>query len=98
MLNIRQLSKSFREGERVHRVLAGAQASIASGETVAITGRSGSGKSTLLNLISGIDRPAGGTIEIDGTEVTGARGAGAHALPPRAHRLHLPVLQSHPDA
>ena len=84
VLNIRQLSKSFREGERVHRVLAEAQASIAGGATVAITGRSGSGKSTLLNLISGIDRPEGGTIEIDGTEVS-SLAEPARTLYRRAH-------------
>ena len=56
MLEIRQLSRSFHEGERVHRVLVGLDAQVAGGERVAIMGRSGSGKSTLLNLISGIDR------------------------------------------
>jgi putative ABC transport system ATP-binding protein len=70
VLSIRQLSKSFREGERVHRVLAGAQASIASGQTVAITGRSGSGKSTLLNLVSGIDTADAGGVHMDGTRVS----------------------------
>ena len=55
MLDIRQLSRSFREGGRVHRVLEDLGAQIARGERVAVMGRSGSGKSTLLNLISGID-------------------------------------------
>ena len=71
MLTIRQLSRSFREGARVHRVLDELEAQVASGERIAIMGRSGSGKSTLLNLISGIDRADGGTVEIDGVEVTG---------------------------
>jgi putative ABC transport system ATP-binding protein len=66
VLTIRDLSRSYREGQRVHRVLEHADAQIQSGEIVAIIGRSGSGKSTLLNLISGIDRPDGGTIEFDG--------------------------------
>ncbi|HEV3179121.1 MAG TPA: ABC transporter ATP-binding protein [Steroidobacteraceae bacterium] len=70
MLEIRQLSRSFREGARVHTVLQEASAQIAGGEIVAIMGRSGSGKSTLLNLISGIDRADGGTVHIDGREVT----------------------------
>jgi putative ABC transport system ATP-binding protein len=70
LLTIRQLSRSFREGARVHRVLEGLDARIGTGERLAIMGRSGSGKSTLLNLISGIDRPDGGVIEIDGLIVT----------------------------
>jgi putative ABC transport system ATP-binding protein len=73
VLSIRQLARSFREGERVHAVLAGADAEIAAGETVAVVGRSGSGKSTLLNLISGIDRADGGTVYIDGREITALR-------------------------
>src|ERR1700680_1797113 len=39
VLSIRQLARSFREGERVHHVLSGADAQIDSGETVAIMGR-----------------------------------------------------------
>ena len=70
MLTITDLSRSYREGGRVHRVLDRASAHIGAGEVVAITGRSGSGKSTLLNLVSGIDRAEGGTVELDGTTVT----------------------------
>jgi putative ABC transport system ATP-binding protein len=70
MLSIRQLCRSFREGERVHRVLEGLDAEIGSGERVAVMGRSGSGKSTLLNLISGIDRADRGAVRFDGLEVS----------------------------
>ena len=70
MLRIGDLSRSFREGQRVHRVLDHANAQIAAGEVVAIIGRSGSGKSTLLNLVSGIDRPDGGTIEFAGRMIS----------------------------
>ena len=70
MLTIRKLCRQFREGERVHRVLDGAEAQVRDGESVAILGRSGSGKSTLLNVISGIDRPDSGSVEMDGQEIT----------------------------
>jgi len=70
VLKISDLSRSFHEGERVHRVLDHAHAAVAAGEVVAIIGRSGSGKSTLLNLISGIDRADGGTIEFDGRMIS----------------------------
>lgn len=39
------------------------------GEFVAIVGKSGSGKSTLINMITGIDRPTSGTVNINGTAV-----------------------------
>ena len=84
MLTIRQLSRSFHEGSRVHRVLDQLDAEVRTGERVAIMGRSGSGKSTLLNLISGIDRPDSGTVEIDGVEVT-ALGEPGRTLFRRAH-------------
>jgi putative ABC transport system ATP-binding protein len=70
MLSVKGLCRSFREGGREHRVLDHAEADLANGEVVAVIGRSGSGKSTLLNLISGIDRPDSGSVEIDGVEVT----------------------------
>ena len=44
MLEIQQLSRSFREGGRVHRVLDALEAQVRPGERVAIMGRSGSGK------------------------------------------------------
>jgi putative ABC transport system ATP-binding protein len=84
VLEIRQLSRSFHEGGRVHRVLDGVDARIDSGARVAIMGRSGSGKSTLLNLISGIDRADNGTVRIDGVEVT-SLGEPARTLHRRAN-------------
>jgi putative ABC transport system ATP-binding protein len=70
VLIVKQLCRSFREGDREHRVLDHAQAEFANAEVVAVVGRSGSGKSTLLNLISGIDRPDSGSVEVDGLDVT----------------------------
>jgi putative ABC transport system ATP-binding protein len=90
VLTIRQLSRSFREGDLLHPVLEGLDASVASGESIAITGRSGSGKSTLLNLISGIDRADAGTVDIDGREVT-AMAEPERTLFRRAHNL-IPTL------
>jgi putative ABC transport system ATP-binding protein len=50
--------------------LRGVDLSIARGEFVALVGPSGSGKSTVLNLIGGLDRPTGGQIWINGTELS----------------------------
>jgi putative ABC transport system ATP-binding protein len=69
-VRIRNLSRSYLEGERRHQVLAGIDADFSHGETVALRGRSGSGKSTLLNLVSGIDQPDEGDIIIDGDAIT----------------------------
>lgn len=50
--------------------LDGVDLKVATGEWVAIMGPSGSGKTTLLNLLSCLDRPSGGTLLIDGVEVS----------------------------
>jgi putative ABC transport system ATP-binding protein len=84
MLILKQLSRAFHEGGRVHRVLDHADARIEKGSAVAVIGRSGSGKSTLLNLISGIDRADSGTVEFDGRDIT-ALAEPARTLFRRAH-------------
>jgi putative ABC transport system ATP-binding protein len=50
--------------------LDGVTAGVAAGESVAVMGPSGSGKSTLLNLVAGLDRPTGGTVEVAGVNLT----------------------------
>ncbi len=50
--------------------LDGVDLDVASGEFLAVAGPSGSGKTTLLNLLSGLDRPTRGTVEIDGQDIT----------------------------
>ena len=61
--------KSYREGERTHAVLTGTSVTIPPGQRVAILGPSGSGKSTLLNLVSGIDLPEAGTVRVGDVDI-----------------------------
>ena len=69
-IRLSRLSKTYREGQRQHRVLDKVDLDIERGASLAVRGRSGSGKSTLLNLIGGIDAPDAGTVVIDGVELT----------------------------
>jgi putative ABC transport system ATP-binding protein len=69
-VELRKVSKSYREAELERVVLRDVSVTIASGEIAVLVGRSGSGKSTLLNVIAGIDRPSAGTVLVDGTDLT----------------------------
>ena len=70
-IDIRGLSRHYRQGSEEQRVLGDVSFTMARGETVALLGRSGSGKTTLLNLISGVDRAEQGRVLINGTDLTG---------------------------
>ena len=72
MLAVTDLKKSFvsPDGERVDIVNVAAFA-LAPGEQVALRGESGSGKTTFLHLIAGILAADGGSVTLDGMNMTG---------------------------
>ena len=70
VVQVRDLSKTYTPGCDDCAVLRGVDLDIHAGEFVVLLGVSGSGKSTLLNLISGLDQPTGGSVHIEGTEIT----------------------------
>lgn len=70
MLELKNVNKSYIEGNTKHAVLSNLNLHVLNGEIIILFGKSGSGKSTLLNIISGIDIPDSGSVSIDGTDIT----------------------------
>jgi putative ABC transport system ATP-binding protein len=64
------LRRRFGEGGAAVDALAGVSLEFPKGELTAIVGPSGSGKSTLLHILAGLDRPTGGSVWIEGIEIT----------------------------
>ncbi len=67
---VKDLTRSLPLGSETVHILRGMSFTIERGEWVAVTGPSGAGKSTLLGILSGLDNPTGGTIAIDGIDIT----------------------------
>lgn len=69
MISCKAISKSYRKGQNLVTPLENLNLEVPRGEFLALMGPSGSGKTTLLNLLSGIDSPSSGTLEIDGENI-----------------------------
>ena len=65
------LTRIYGEGEAEVRALDGVDVSFEKGRFTSIMGPSGSGKSTLMHILAGLDAPTSGSVEVDGTEITG---------------------------
>lgn len=69
LIDLKNISKSYRNGDQELQVLKDVHLEVEEGEFVAIMGPSGSGKSTLMNIIGMLDRPTSGEYYLEGEEV-----------------------------
>ena len=68
-IKMRSIIKTYETPVGDFHALRGVDVDFYRGEFVGVVGKSGSGKSTLVNMITGIDRPTSGTVEVGGTFV-----------------------------
>lgn len=71
MIELVNITKSYRMGEMDLNVLSNVSLTVNKGELIAIMGPSGSGKSTLMNIIGCLDRPTGGIYRFEDREING---------------------------
>ncbi|HNA44240.1 MAG TPA: ABC transporter ATP-binding protein [Solirubrobacterales bacterium] len=65
------VERVYGEGQAEVRALDGVDVTFEKGRFTSIMGPSGSGKSTLMHILAGLDKPTAGTVEIEGTDITG---------------------------
>ena len=70
ILETNKLKKYYGEGESLVKALDGVDLKVEQGEFVSIVGTSGSGKSTLLHMLGGLDHPTGGSVLVDGRDIS----------------------------
>lgn len=68
LIEVKGLTKVFKDGEKETRVLKGIDFEVKEGEWIAIMGRSGAGKSTFMYQMSLLDDPSGGEVRIFGKD------------------------------
>jgi putative ABC transport system ATP-binding protein len=69
LVQLRDITKRYGEGEVAVEALKDVTLAINRGEMVVVLGPSGSGKTTLLNIIGGIEPPTSGSLVVDGREL-----------------------------
>ena len=70
MIEIKNITKTYKTGDVEFKALNNVSFSIADGEFVAIMGPSGSGKSTLMHILGALDSPTDGTYLLDDKDVS----------------------------
>ena len=69
-LVVENVRKQFRQGDKPVAALDGVSLDVQRGQFLAVMGASGSGKSTLLHLMAGLTQADGGSVFVNGTELS----------------------------
>jgi len=104
IVEVRNLQRTYKQGSLDVPALRGVDLDIEPGEFTVLMGPSGSGKTTLLNQIGALDEPDGGSVKIEGRELSGMKKGELAAL--RLERIGfifqaynlIPVLSAYENA
>lgn len=104
IISLNNVVKTYGEGAVSVHALRGVNLQLEQGAFAAVAGPSGSGKSTLLNIISGLDRPTSGEVNLDGVRLGDLSDSGLSRL--RMNKIGfvfqsynlLPVLTAYENA
>jgi putative ABC transport system ATP-binding protein len=91
LITCKKLTKEYEDGATTVYALRGIDLTLPEGAFAALAGPSGSGKTTLLNVISGLDRPTGGEMFLDGVDLASLSNAALTEL--RLHKIGF-IFQS----
>jgi putative ABC transport system ATP-binding protein len=69
VVQAKEITRRYGEGDTAVDALRGCSLDVGRGELTAVMGPSGSGKSTLMHILAGLDRPTSGQVSIDGTDI-----------------------------
>jgi putative ABC transport system ATP-binding protein len=70
VVEAKEITRVYGEGETAVRALNGCSVEVERGQLTAVMGPSGSGKSTMMHILAGLDRPTGGSVSIEGADIT----------------------------
>lgn len=71
LVNVKEVTKIYgKKGQKQFTALKGISFEAKKGDFIVIMGASGSGKTTLLNILSTLDKPTSGRVEINGKDIS----------------------------
>ena len=92
MLKVKDLKRYFKSGDVIVKAVDGVSFEIPDGKFISIIGQSGSGKTSLLSMLGALDKPTGGVIDVDGSDITKLNGSNLNSY--RASKIGF-VFQSY---
>lgn len=69
MIEVKNLVRTFKTGDRTIKPVNGVSFELEQGTLASIVGKSGSGKSTLLSLLGALDKPTSGDVVVNGVSL-----------------------------